>query len=134
MNLARTTPCNTYNFVLYCTNYAHTGGGDMRERDHPMTQTITASEARAQWSQVLNQVARKETRVVVEKSGVPVAAIVSTQDLAQLQHFEEERAQRFAALDRIGRAFQDVPVEELEAEVSKALAAVRAENRQPKAP
>lgn len=101
----------------------------MRERDQPMTQTLKASEARQQFSALINQVARKATRVVVEKSGVPVAAIVSAEDLATLQRYEVERAQRFAALDRIGEAFKDVPAEELEAEVTKAIAAVRQANR-----
>lgn len=121
--------CYLYYSVLTCTRYDQTRGGLMREREYPMTQTMKASEARRQFSQLLNQVARKETRVVVEKSGVPVAAIVSADDLATLQRFEADRNQRFAALDRIGEAFKDVPAEELEAEVSKALAAVRAENR-----
>jgi prevent-host-death family protein len=106
----------------------------MREREEPMTQTMNASAVREDWSQVLNQVYRKETRVVVEKSGIPVAAIVSTDDLSLLQRFEAERAQRFAALDRIGEAFKDVPTAELEAEVDKAVTAVRQENRQEPAP
>ena len=45
----------------------------MPERE-PMTQTLKASEARAQWSQLLNKVFRRQARVIVEKSGIPVAA------------------------------------------------------------
>ena len=41
-----------------------------------MTQVMKASEARAQWSQLLNKVFRSQTRVVVEKSGIPVAAVI----------------------------------------------------------
>ncbi len=96
-----------------------------------MTQTMKASEARQHFSRLLNQVYRKETRVVVEKSGIPVAAIVSAEDLALLKCFEVERAQRFAALDRIDEAFKDVPADELEAEVDRAVAAVRQAHRQP---
>ena len=36
----------------------------MRERE-PMTQTMKSSDARQQWSQLLNKVFRKETRVIV---------------------------------------------------------------------
>ncbi len=100
----------------------------MREQ-HPMTQTIKASEVRQNWSQVLNQVARKQTRVLVEKSGIPVAALVSAEDLERLNHLEEQRERGFAAMDRISAAFAEVPVEELEAEVTKAIATVRAASR-----
>ena len=52
----------------------------MPEHDHPLTQTIAASDARQHWSELLNKVFRKETRLIVEKSGVPVAALVSAED------------------------------------------------------
>jgi prevent-host-death family protein len=100
----------------------------MREREI-MTQTIKASDARQQWSELLNKVFRKETRVVVEKSGIPVAAIISAEDLERLNRYEQERAERFKILDEIGEAFKDVPPEELEREVAKTLDAVRQENR-----
>ncbi len=101
----------------------------MRERE-PMTQTMKASQARQEWSQVLNQVFRGKTRVIVEKSGIPVAAIVSTEDLERLKQFEAQRAERFKVLEQIGAAFQDVPPAELEREVSQALHEVREEARQ----
>ncbi len=100
----------------------------MREREM-MTQTIKASDARQQWSELLNKVFRKETRVIVEKSGIPVAAIISTDDLERLQRFEQEREERFKALGETWDAFKDVPPEEIEREVAKALDTVRQENR-----
>ena len=42
---------------------------------------------------------------------------------------DRDREERFAVLDRIGEAFRDVPDEEIEREVAKAIAEVRAENR-----
>jgi prevent-host-death family protein len=96
----------------------------------PMTQTIEASDARQRWSDLLNQISRKETRVIVEQSGVPVAAVISTDDLARLDHYDRERAARFKVLDDIGAAFHDTTPEEIEREVSRALAEVRAETRQ----
>ena len=99
-------------------------------REHgPTTQTIKASEARNQFSELLNKVFRKETRIIVEKSGIPVAAIVSAEDLEQLTRFEAERAERFKVLDEIGEAFKGVPPEELEREVARAITEARAENR-----
>lgn len=99
----------------------------MGERE-PMTQTIKASEARARWSQLINTVARRQARVIVEKSGVPVAAIISTQDLERLDRLERERREDFAILDETRAAFKDVPEEELEREITRAIAEVRAEN------
>jgi prevent-host-death family protein len=101
----------------------------MHERE-PLTQTMKASDARQNFSQVLNRVFKGETRVVVEKSGIPVAAIVSADDLETLNRAEEQRKRDFAILDEIGVAFKDVPPEEIEGEVAKAVAAVRRENRQ----
>lgn len=95
----------------------------------PMTQTIAASEARQQFSQLLNQVFRREKRVVIEKSGVPVAALVSADDLEQLRRFEEQRREDFAVIDRIREAFKGVPAEEVEREVARAVAEVRTQRR-----
>lgn len=95
-----------------------------------MTQVMKASEVRAQWSQLLNKVFRSKTRVVVEKSGIPVAAVISAEDLQRFTQMEEQRARRFGVLDRIGEAFKDVPEKEIEREVKKAISQVRAEKRQ----
>jgi prevent-host-death family protein len=95
----------------------------------PQTQTIKASEARQQFSRLLNQVFRKQTRVIVEKSGIPVAALISTADLDRLTRFERERAERFQALDASRAAYRDVPDEELEQEVTRAVAEAQQELR-----
>lgn len=99
-----------------------------------MTQVIKASEARQQWSQLLNKVYRRQTRVVVEKSGIPVAAVISAEDLDRLTQLEEQRKQRFRSLDQMRNAFKNVSVEEIERETTKAIAEVRAERRSRKAP
>lgn len=100
----------------------------MRERE-PMTKTMKATEARQQFSQLLNQVFRRETRVVVEKSGIPVAAIISATDLDRLSRFEQEQEKDFAIIDEMRAAFKDVPDEELEAQVTRAVASARSKVR-----
>lgn len=95
----------------------------------PTVQTLKLSEARRQFSQVLNRVFKREARVIVEKSGIPVAAIVSTHDLERLDQLEADRANRFRALDATRDAFKNIPDEVLEAEVTKAVAAARSELR-----
>jgi len=101
----------------------------MPPADEPMTQTIAASVARQQFSQILNNVFRREIRVVIEKSGIPVAAIVSADDLVTLRRFEAERQERFTVLDRMRDAFKDVPDSEVEQEVARAIAQVRSEKK-----
>jgi len=100
----------------------------MRERQ-PMTETINVSEVRQHLGQFLNKVFRRETRVLVEKSGIPVAAIVSTDDLKRLDQFDRERAERFTVLDEFAAGFSDQSPEEIERETANALAEVRDEMR-----
>lgn len=94
-----------------------------------MTEIMKASEARQQWSQVLNKVFRNQTRVVVEKSGIPVAAVISAVDLQRFTQLEEQRKERFKALDKMREAFKNVPVGEVEQEINKAITQVRAAKR-----
>ena len=100
----------------------------MRETE-PMTQTIKASQARQEWSQILNRVFRKQTRVLVEKSGIPVAAIVSADDLERLQRWEKQRRKNLAAIEAFGEAFKDESPEEIERQAAEAVAEARANRR-----
>jgi prevent-host-death family protein len=95
----------------------------------PITRAMKASETRQQWSQVLNRVFRRQLRVVVEKSGIPVAVIISADDLERFRNLEEERARDFSVLDEVNEAFKEVPDEEIDREVARALADVRAERK-----
>jgi prevent-host-death family protein len=90
-----------------------------------MTQTINASTARQEFSKILNKVFREETRIVVEKSGIPVAAIIPAKDLKRLDQLEKERVDRFRILDEVKAAFRDIPEDEIEKETDKALTRVR---------
>jgi prevent-host-death family protein len=92
------------------------------------TETVKASEARQQLPSILNRVYRREARVIVEKSGIPVAAIISARDLEWLERFEKQREADLAIVDEIREAFKDVPSEEIEREVDRALAEIRAQD------
>ena len=100
----------------------------MREHE-PTTQTMKASQARAEWSQILNKVFRKQARVLVEKSGIPVAAIVSADDLERLARLDAERRTRFEAIEAIRAKNADKDPNEVERDVAEEIAAVRAEHR-----
>jgi prevent-host-death family protein len=99
----------------------------------PVTQTKNISSVRAELNTLVNKVYRAETRVIVEKSGIPVAAIVSTDDLKRLDQLDRDREQRRAVLEAFRAPFRDVPVDELEREIARAVADVRAES-EPAAP
>jgi prevent-host-death family protein len=96
----------------------------MPERE-VMIQTMKLTDARQNFSQILNKVFQGKTRVLVEKSGIPVAGIVSAQDLERLNQLDKQREKDFSVLDEMREAFGDVPAQEIDREVSQALAAAR---------
>jgi prevent-host-death family protein len=86
------------------------------------TETMKISDVRSQLNQLVNRVYRKETRVIVEKSGIPVAGIVSAEDLRRLKQLDEDREDQFKTIDEMREAFKDVPPEEIEREAARDMA------------
>lgn len=67
----------------------------MAQTHVPPTETVMKlTDTKQQLSQIINRVARGETRVVVEKSGLPVAVIISTDEYRQFKEREEARRVR----------------------------------------
>ncbi len=97
--------------------------------DAPPIETMKFTEARQQLSRLVNRVARRETRILLEKSGVPVAALVSADDLRRLEELEARRQEQIKAFARISETFADLPDDELEHQVERAVAEARAELR-----
>lgn len=87
------------------------------------------SEVRGQLNSLVNRVYRHEARVVVEKNGIPVAGIVSADDLRRLDQLDRQREADFEVFDELPEAFKDVPDDEIEREADRALAHVREEMR-----
>ncbi len=100
----------------------------MREQE-PMTQTMKISEVKNTLSSLVNKVYRKETRVLVEKAGIPVAALVSAEDLKRLAQLDERDRQAREVLEAMRAPFRGVSPEELQQEADKAIARVRARRR-----
>jgi prevent-host-death family protein len=98
-------------------------------RPTPVETTMKLTDTKQQLSRVVNRVARGEVRIVVEKSGLPVAAIISAEEYRRFLDAEAQREARFEAIGRISDAFADVPVEELERQVERALTEARARRR-----
>lgn len=99
----------------------------MAQRDKPAIETLKATEAREQWSALLNRVFKQEAQVVVEKSGIPVAAVISYRDFEFFQYLLDRRDERFKVIDEIREAFRDIPEDELEREIAKAVSEARQE-------
>ena len=95
----------------------------------PVTETMKASQARAEWSQLLNGVFRKRMRVLVEKSGIPVAAVVSAEDLERLVKLDAERQSDWETVEAIRARNADHDPEDAEREIAAEIAAMRAERR-----
>ena len=93
------------------------------------THTLTISDVRRRLSSIVEEVSRKETRIVVEKRGIPIAAIVSADDLERLTRIEEEDRRAWAILEAMRAPFRDVSPEEIDREAANAIAEVRAERR-----
>ena len=94
-----------------------------------MTETIAVTVARQTLPSLLNRVYRERTRILVEKSGIPVAALIPLADLERLEQFDQERAESLALLDSMRAPFRTTPADEIEREVERALAEVREELR-----
>jgi prevent-host-death family protein len=91
------------------------------------TEAMAISDVKAKLSSLVNKVYRGETRVLIEKSGIPVAALVSVEDLQQLARMDEEDREAWAVLEAMRAPFRDVPLDEIEREAAKAIAEVGAE-------
>lgn len=87
------------------------------------------SDARAKLTSVVNDVYRGDTRIVVEKSGIPVAAFVSPADLAKLEELDRDRSRFFELMNQMQAAFSDVSEEELIEQATLSIADVREEMR-----
>jgi len=90
-----------------------------------LTETVmNVTDTKQQFSKVINRVARGETRIVVEKSGAPVAAIISQRELEEYKSLKEKNDQDRERLEQnltaFSAAFRDVPDEEFERVLAEA--------------
>lgn len=91
----------------------------------PTTRTMGISAVKRSLATLVNDINCGKTRVRVEISGRPVAALVSVDDLERLLQLDRAREEHFKAIERFSQAFADVPVEEAEAEIARIIAEIR---------
>lgn len=99
------------------------------KREQFTTSTVKSSDVCTRWTEIVDEVLTGGKRVMIEEGGRPVAALVPARDLEWLKRLEAQREEDFKALDRTRAAFQDVPDDEIQREVDRAIAEIRAENR-----
>jgi len=86
------------------------------------TKTIPALKVRTHLGQLMKDVQQGRTRVLVEKSGVPMVGIISAQEFNQLI---AEREARFDVVDRIRKKLPAVPDAEVLEDVRSAVRQAR---------
>lgn len=87
-----------------------------------VTESMNVSESRKQYSELLNRVHRDEQQIIIEKNGIPVAAIVPMSVVRDAELAEQNRKAAINAFHKVQNTFADIPEDELERELSKALA------------
>lgn len=79
-----------------------------------MVKTISAAQAKAHFSSLLAEVAYGGQHILIERRGKPVAALVSVDDLKQLEHYRTTSAQPQGALALVG-AWRDIDDTDMDA-------------------
>lgn len=88
-----------------------------------MTIVVGAREARQRFADLLGRVGYGKEVAIVERSGKPMMALIPIELYDQLV---AERDARFQVLDRIRMRLPEIPEEEIERDVNRAIAEVRA--------
>src|SRR5579872_2772574 len=89
---------------------------------------MSAKEARTNFTDVLGRAYYKGEPTIVEKQGKPVAVVISPEEYAQYRRYKEEAKQRFfRVVDRIQERNADKDPDEVDHDVTAAVAEVRQE-------
>lgn len=92
----------------------------------PKERSIDAAEL-AEAVRDLDAIVDGSERLIVTRDGETIAAVVSPEELRMVRRVRAEQRRRLEPILAIGRKFADVPTEELEREVAKAVSEARAE-------
>lgn len=100
----------------------------MREIES-LTRAVDIASLEHDVSKLVDEVADGTARLRIERDGVPLAAIVSIEDLKRLKRLDEQNREVWEALEAIRAPFRGIPADELEREAVRAIAEDRAERR-----
>lgn len=90
-----------------------------------MEHTYSAAEARASFSRLVTEAGYAGREAVIERNNRPVAVIIGYEQYVELRRQASERAARFAVYDEIRSRNPEAQPEQVEADVTAALRAVR---------
>jgi prevent-host-death family protein len=111
----------------------------------PNVRTVSATEAKNKFGEIIKRAYAADEHLIVEKSGIPVVAIIPMADYRQLvsppvavpetaQKVDAERKRAEASrrlgelLAQIHAKMPDVPEDEVDRDIAQAIAEVRAKN------
>lgn len=92
-----------------------------------MTRTISLEQLAADPGAIARDVAKNQTRVVLEQNGQPLAALVPMAVLTDDEERQRGREAFFGAMRAVSASMKQVPQEEIDALVAECVAEVRAE-------
>lgn len=90
-----------------------------------MERVFSASEARANFSELVTEAAYAGREAVIRRNNRPVAVIIGYEQYLELRRQAGERAARFAVYDEIRARNPEAAPEQVEADVAAAVRAVR---------
>ncbi|MGI8406091.1 MAG: type II toxin-antitoxin system Phd/YefM family antitoxin [Thermomicrobiales bacterium] len=94
----------------------------------PTTETMSVSESRKQYSEILNRVFLDDERIVIEKNGIPIAAIVPLSVVRDAEEKQRWRESLLQAWHDAQPGFVGVDEEEAEREIAEALDEIERES------
>jgi prevent-host-death family protein len=94
-----------------------------------MERVRNAAEARANFSQLVSEAGYAGLQTVIQRNNRPVAVLIGYEQYLELNRLAEERAARFSIYDEIRARNPDAEPEQVEADVSAAVRAVRRDER-----
>jgi prevent-host-death family protein len=95
----------------------------------PATETMPISAVKSRLNSLINAIYRDETRILVEKSGIPVAGIVPIADMRRLAQLDELDREACEILEAMRAPFDDIPAKEIERQTERIIAENREEDR-----
>lgn len=94
------------------------------------TETMSESDLQTQLGELLQRVSQDEDRIIIEKDGVPVAAIVPLSVVRDAESTERRRQDLREAFEATREEMRGIPPDEIEREIAQAVADVDESRRQ----
>ena len=87
-----------------------------------MKRTVSAGEARKRLGEILESVFYRGDEVIIERAGKPMAVVIPVERYAGI---ESARDRAWEFIERAHKATADIPYEEIEKDIERAIAEVR---------